>query len=72
MPLPHRANQRDDKLSRCVAYVAKAQDEEDEEQLIERVRDSLTVAHMHGQDCTYVHDGLDFHLMGVGSVSVAI
>ena len=44
---------------------------EDEEQLIERVRDSLTVAHMHGQDCTYVHDGLDFHLMGVGTVSMA-
>lgn len=51
--------------------VAEAQDEEDEEQLIERVRDSLTVAHMHGQDCTYVHDGLDFHLMGVGTVSMA-
>ena len=49
--------------------VAEAQSDETEEQLIERVRDSLTVAHMHGRDCTYVHDGLDFHLIGVGSVS---
>ncbi len=51
--------------------VAEAQVDEAEDQLIERVRDSLTVAHMHGQDCTYVHDGLDFHLIGVGSVSTA-
>ena len=39
--------------------------------LIERVRDSLTVAHMHGCDCTYVHDGLDFVLIGVGDVSMS-
>ncbi len=50
--------------------VAEAQEDEDEDLLIERVRDSLTVARMHGQDCTYIHDGLDFHLVGVGSVSV--
>ncbi len=50
--------------------VAEAQEEEDEDLLIERVRDSLTVARMHGQDCTYIDDGLDFHLVGVGSVSV--
>ncbi len=51
--------------------VAEALEDENEDQLIERVRDSLTVAHMHGQDCTYVHDGLDFHLIGVGSISAA-
>jgi diguanylate cyclase (GGDEF)-like protein len=51
--------------------VAEAQENEDEEQLIERVRDSLTVAHMHGRNCTYVHDGLDFLLIGVGSVSMS-
>ncbi len=49
--------------------VAEAMDDETEDQLIERVRDSLTVAHMHGMDCTYIHDGLDFHLVGVGDVS---
>jgi diguanylate cyclase len=52
--------------------VAEAIEDEREDQLIDRVRDSLTVARMHGQDCTYVHDGLDFHLIGVGTSSVAI
>jgi diguanylate cyclase len=51
--------------------VAEAQEDEDEDQLIERVRDSLTVAHMHGRDCTYVHDGQDFVLIGVGTASMA-
>ena len=50
--------------------VAEAQEDETDDYLIDRVRDSLTVARMHGQDCTYVHDGLDFHLIGVGSVSM--
>lgn len=51
--------------------VAEALADENEQQLITRVRDSLTVAHMHGRDCTYVHDGFDFHLVGVGTISVA-
>lgn len=50
--------------------VAEAMEDENEEQLIERVRDSLTVARMHGQDCTYVHDGRDFVLIGVGTASM--
>lgn len=51
--------------------VAQAREDESEGNLIERVRDSLSVAHMHGQDCTYVHDGCDFVLVGVGSVSMS-
>jgi hypothetical protein len=51
--------------------VAEAIEDESEDELIERVRYSLSVARMHGQDCTYVHDGLDFHLIGVGRVSMA-
>ena len=65
--LPKRFNQRHFTIS---IGVAEAIEDENEDELIERVRSSLSVARMHGQDCTYVHDGLDFHLVGVGSVSV--
>ena len=65
--LPQHYNQQTFTVS---IGVAEAQEAEGEDQLIERVRDSLTVARMHGQDCTYVHDGLNFHLIGVGAVSM--
>ncbi len=66
--LPKRHEQRTFTVS---IGVAEAQQDENEDDLVERVRDSLTVANMHGQDCTYVHDGLDFQLVGVGGVSIA-
>ena len=66
--LPKRYQERQFTVS---IGVAESQEDENEDQLIERVRDSLTVAHMHGRDCTYVHDGLDFVLIGVGSVSMS-
>ena len=50
--------------------VAEALAQENEEGLIDRVRTSLNVARLHGQDCTYLHDGVDFHLIGVGRLSM--
>ncbi|MHB8970316.1 MAG: diguanylate cyclase domain-containing protein [Pirellulaceae bacterium] len=50
--------------------VAEALANEDEDSLIDRVRTSLNVARLHGQDCTYLHDGVDFHLIGVGRSSM--
>jgi diguanylate cyclase (GGDEF)-like protein len=51
--------------------VAEALAYENEEGLIDRVRTSLNVARLHGRDCTYLHDGVDFHLIGVGRLSMA-
>lgn len=66
--LPSRYKRQHFTVSICVGQV---QADENEANLIERVRDSLTSAHVHGQDCTYVHDGLDPFLVGVGGVGVS-
>lgn len=51
--------------------VAAALEDEDEDGLIQRVRQSLYVASTYGENCTYLHDGSDVHLIGAGSVSMA-
>ena len=50
---------------------AEALADENEDALIDRVRTSLNVARQHGQDCTYLHDGVDLHLIGAGRLSMA-
>jgi GGDEF domain-containing protein len=50
--------------------IGEALEEEHEEDLIQRVRESLSLAQLHGRDCTYLHDGVDFHLIGVGQLSL--
>jgi diguanylate cyclase (GGDEF)-like protein len=49
---------------------AEALPEENEDALIDRVRTSLNIARQHGQDCTYLHDGTELHLIGAGRWSV--
>jgi diguanylate cyclase len=50
---------------------AEALEDENEDALIQRVRTSLNVARQHGQDCTYLHDGVNLHLVGAGRLSLA-
>ena len=52
--------------------VAEALAGESDRELLNRVRDSLTAARRHGRDCTYVHDGLNCHLVGAGRFSVGL
>jgi diguanylate cyclase len=51
--------------------IGEALEDEQEDDLIERVRSSLHVARLHGRDCTYLHDGIELHLIGVGRLSMA-
>jgi diguanylate cyclase len=51
--------------------VAAALEDEEEDALIDRVRQSLQVACTYGENCTYLHDGLDVHLIGAGPVTMA-
>lgn len=51
--------------------VAEAMEDEHEDALIQRVRASLHVARQQGQDCTYLHDGVQLHLVGAGRLSMA-
>lgn len=50
--------------------IGEALEDEQEDALIERVRSSLHVSRRHGRDCTYLHDGIDLHLIGVGQLSM--
>ena len=51
--------------------VAAALEDEGEDALTDRVRQSLHVARAYGENCTYLHDGLDVHLIGAGPVTMA-
>jgi diguanylate cyclase (GGDEF)-like protein len=65
--LPKRYTRRQFTIS---VGVAEALAHENEDSLIERVRTSLDAARLHGRNCTYLHDGVDLHLIGVGQQSI--
>jgi diguanylate cyclase (GGDEF)-like protein len=67
--LPKRYERRQFTIS---VGVAEALAHENEDGLIERVRTSLDAARLHGRNCTYLHDGVDLHLIGVGQQSIVM